>query len=179
MRCFGVILLAMGMTAVAFAQQSQLGSSGRAPVVEITESSAVVYAIPCPAASAPVWQEVDVKQLIVVPGTGLWRGVGNAEVCGVEVSGSEREIILACERADGVHHGAVASYYPDGLVRTSGYCREGKAHGEWNRWRQSGRPVVKGKFSNGRKTGKWLFWGEAVRPREVAAGRLVDMASPF
>ena len=147
--------------------------------MEITESTAVVFAIPCPDACAPVWQELDVKQLVVVPGTGEVRGVGNAEICGIEVSGSEYEIILACERADGVHHGAVASYYPGGLVRTSGQCREGKAHGEWNRWQESGRPVVKGQFSKGRKIGKWLFWGEAVRPSEVAAGRLGELRSPF
>jgi hypothetical protein len=141
--------------------------------VQITESRAVVYVLPCPEGTEPVWQPLVVHSMLALPELG-WLGVGHARVCGVNVSGVETEMVLACQRADGTHHGPVGSWHEGGEKRTEGMCRSGAAHGAWRRFDRDGRKALEGHFDRGRRVGMWSVWDRQGRKRTVRAAEVIE-----
>jgi hypothetical protein len=133
--------------------------------VQITESSAVVLALDCPAGTQPVWQPVRVYANVALPEL-EWLGVGRTQICGVAVRGVETQVILACQRADGTHHGPVGSWYPSGEKRTEGRCESGLAHGVWRRYLRDGWLELEGRYERGAFAGGWMLWepGQTERP---------------
>jgi hypothetical protein len=144
----------------------------------ITQSSAVVHVLSCPKGTKPIWQPLRIRSLHAFSELAWW-GTGHAEVCGVRVSGVETEMILACQRKDGTHHGPVGSWYEDGQKRTEGRCRRGVPHGLWQRYHRDGRKAVEGRFERGRRVGTWTVWLEDGRERSLPAARAGSVAETF
>jgi len=141
--------------------------------VEITESSAVVYVLVCPKGAEPVWQSLRIYPKVSVAGF-QWVFGDHATVCGVEVGGTEDELILACQRPDGTHHGSMASWHADGHKRSEGTCREDRAHGEWRRYYRNGQLKVEGRYKRGRKIGRWSLWSPKGKKRTTSARHLTN-----
>lgn len=57
-----------------------------------------------------------------------------------------------------------ATYYHDnGEVSQEGtFDMNGKLHGEWTSYDNSGAKVSEGSYKNGARTGTWFFWSENV-----------------
>lgn len=126
--------------------------------MQITESSAVVFALECPSGAQPIWQPVSVFATVALPELG-WLGLGHTRICGVEVRGSDTQVILACQRADGTQHGPVGTWYPSGEKRTEGYCESGVANGWWRRYRRDGWLELEGRYERGSyAAGTWMTW---------------------
>lgn len=52
-------------------------------------------------------------------------------------------------------------YYEDGSIEQEGSYKNGKLHGKWISYNQSGEKTAIAKYSNGKKTGKWFFWNSS------------------
>ncbi|HMB61877.1 MAG TPA: hypothetical protein VKN36_02315 [Eudoraea sp.] len=57
-----------------------------------------------------------------------------------------------------------ATYYHDnGMVSQEGtFNLEGKLHGAWVSYSDSGEKISEGSYTNGAKTGKWFFWADGM-----------------
>lgn len=51
-------------------------------------------------------------------------------------------------------------YYDNGKVSQEGFYKDGKVHGKWIAYDESGNKKSIGEYNNGIKTGKWFFWNE-------------------
>jgi len=52
-------------------------------------------------------------------------------------------------------------YYDDGSIRQEGtFNVEGKLHGQWTSYNESGEKVAVGTYDNGKRTGTWYFWAD-------------------
>lgn len=68
----------------------------------------------------------------------------------------------------------VISFYPGGSVREIGYLKEGKMHGKWVLWNESGARQGVANYQTGKKVGTWQIWdyqGELVYTIKYAQGR--------
>lgn len=54
-----------------------------------------------------------------------------------------------------------ATYYHDnGKVKQEGFYKEGKVHGKWISFSETGEKMAIGEYNKGNKTGKWFFWNQ-------------------
>lgn len=54
-----------------------------------------------------------------------------------------------------------ATYFHDnGEIAQVGHFMDGKLHGEWIMYDNSGKKIAIGQYDLGEKTGKWFFWDE-------------------
>jgi antitoxin component YwqK of YwqJK toxin-antitoxin module len=68
----------------------------------------------------------------------------------------------------------VISFYPGGSIREIGYLKDGKMHGQWVLWNESGARQGVANYQTGKKVGTWRIWdhqGELVYTIEYAKGR--------
>ena len=49
-------------------------------------------------------------------------------------------------------------YYEDGSVRQEGTYKDGKLHGEWISYDQTGKKTAIAQYAFGTKDGQWFFW---------------------
>ena len=49
-------------------------------------------------------------------------------------------------------------YYDNGQVSQVGFYKDGKVHGQWIAYDESGNKKAIGEYNKGEKTGKWFFW---------------------
>jgi antitoxin component YwqK of YwqJK toxin-antitoxin module len=49
-------------------------------------------------------------------------------------------------------------YYQDGSISQEGTYKDGKLHGQWISYDQSGKRNAVANYEDGKKTGKWFFW---------------------
>ena len=176
----GIVLVAP-LAPEALAEGPAEDASGEARPrhrVQITESSAVVHALDCPTGTQPTWQSVRSYSLLALPELELL-GIGRTSVCGVQVSGVETQVILACQRANGTHHGPIGSWPPGGEKRAEGRCRNGLAHGVWRRFRPDGRVDLEGRFTNGKAAGTWTEWEPSGQKRALGKAELARSAPVF
>jgi len=106
-------------------------------------------------------------------------GIGRTRVCGVRLSGLETQVILACQRADGTHHGPIGSWHPGGEKRAEGKCRNGLAHGMWRRFRPDGLVDLEGRFANGKIAGTWTQLEQGGQQRALGKAELARSAPVF
>lgn len=52
-------------------------------------------------------------------------------------------------------------HHTNGQISQEGYFKDGKPHGQWNAYDESGHKTATGNYENGVKSGKWLFWNKA------------------
>jgi antitoxin component YwqK of YwqJK toxin-antitoxin module len=51
-------------------------------------------------------------------------------------------------------------YFDNGQVKEEGFYLEGKLHGKWVSYTESGIKQTIGEYESGSKVGKWFFWNE-------------------
>ena len=51
-------------------------------------------------------------------------------------------------------------FYDNGKVKQEGFYKDGKVHGKWTSYSESGNKISLGEFNRGQKTGKWFFWNQ-------------------
>lgn len=67
-------------------------------------------------------------------------------------------------------------YYESGQVAQKGFYKDGKLHGEWIAYDQSGNKKAIGKYAEGIKTGKWFFWnGEELSEVDFQESRIASV----
>lgn len=49
-------------------------------------------------------------------------------------------------------------YHNNGKIKQEGFYKDGKVHGKWISYSESGEKLSLGEFNNGQKYGKWFFW---------------------
>jgi antitoxin component YwqK of YwqJK toxin-antitoxin module len=49
-------------------------------------------------------------------------------------------------------------YHDNGQVQQEGFYKDGKVHGQWVSYDESGNKVAMGQYKDGMKIGKWFFW---------------------
>ena len=49
-------------------------------------------------------------------------------------------------------------YHDNGLVQQEGFYKDGKVHGQWVSYDETGKKVAMGQYQDGMKIGKWFFW---------------------
>jgi antitoxin component YwqK of YwqJK toxin-antitoxin module len=52
---------------------------------------------------------------------------------------------------------AVCKRFEDGSLKETGLLKDGKLHGRWVQYSESGEAVVVAYYNEGKKTGNWLF----------------------
>ena len=53
----------------------------------------------------------------------------------------------------------VVYYHDNGEISQTGYYNlDGKLHGEWFSYCESGNKLASAQYDNGKKVGKWFFW---------------------
>lgn len=68
-------------------------------------------------------------------------------------------------------------YYENGQVAQEGFYKDGKLHGEWIAYDQSGNKKAIGRYSEGIKTGKWFFWnGEELSEVDFQDSRIAAVS---
>ncbi len=174
----GVSFAAFTSAAAAEPARARGGPGDGRRSVQITESSAVVLALECPAGARPVWQPVRVYSNVALPEL-EWLGVGRTRICGVEVRGLETQVILACQRADGTHDGPVGTWYPSGEKRTEGRCENGAAQGVWRRYRRDGWLELEGHYERGARVGEWMLWEPGKTERALSLEELRESPPVF
>ena len=61
----------------------------------------------------------------------------------------------------GMRHGVYKTYYfPSEKIEYIGYRKNGKIHGEYNKYHENGQIMVAGKFRNGYYRGTWKFYDD-------------------
>ena len=45
-------------------------------------------------------------------------------------------------------------------IKQEGFYKDGKVHGKWISYSESGNKISLGEFNKGEKTGKWFFWSQ-------------------
>ncbi len=53
-------------------------------------------------------------------------------------------------------------YYANGKVSQEGFYKDGKVHGKWISYDESGNKTAIGEYTDGAKTGKWFFWNDGA-----------------
>ncbi|WP_395074507.1 toxin-antitoxin system YwqK family antitoxin [Flavobacterium sp.] len=54
-----------------------------------------------------------------------------------------------------------ATYFHDnGNIKQEGFYKDGKVHGKWISYSESGSKISLGEFNKGQKIGKWFFWNQ-------------------
>jgi antitoxin component YwqK of YwqJK toxin-antitoxin module len=54
-----------------------------------------------------------------------------------------------------------ATYYHDnGKIKQEGFYKDGKVHGKWVSYSESGLKISLGEYNKGVKTSKWFFWNQ-------------------
>jgi antitoxin component YwqK of YwqJK toxin-antitoxin module len=67
-------------------------------------------------------------------------------------------------------------YYDNGQVKQEGYYKDGKVHGKWVSYSESGLKVSLGEYNKGIKTGKWFFWDkESLSEVDYSNSRVADV----
>lgn len=51
-------------------------------------------------------------------------------------------------------------YHENGAVSQEGFYKNGKVHGEWVSYSETGNRTAVASYNEGIKTGKWLFWSK-------------------
>jgi antitoxin component YwqK of YwqJK toxin-antitoxin module len=51
-------------------------------------------------------------------------------------------------------------YFDNGQVKEEGFYLDGKLHGKWVSYTESGVKQTIGEYESGTKVGKWFFWNE-------------------
>ena len=51
-------------------------------------------------------------------------------------------------------------FYDNGQIKQEGFYKDGKVHGKWTSFAETGAKVSLGEFNNGQKSGKWFFWNQ-------------------
>ncbi|QLE01295.1 nicotinic acid mononucleotide adenyltransferase [Galbibacter sp. BG1] len=49
-------------------------------------------------------------------------------------------------------------FHENGEIAQTGYYLDGKLHGEWKAYDETGKKIALAEYKNGEKTGKWFFW---------------------
>lgn len=53
----------------------------------------------------------------------------------------------------------VTYYHQNGKISQTGfYTKDGKLHGNWNKFSEEGKKIVAAKYNNGQKVGTWYYW---------------------
>jgi hypothetical protein len=72
-----------------------------------------------------------------------------------------------CER-DGVRHGATATFFPVGTLRSQGAYADGDRDGLWQEYFADGRLREESEYRRGKPTGRWTKWAaDGVLAREA------------
>lgn len=75
-----------------------------------------------------------------------------------------------------LHHGLYMDYYPNGLVKDSGYYKDGLRDGMWNEYYPNGILSAQGSYFRGVKNGGWKFLnpdGRLVMLAEYRHGKML------
>jgi antitoxin component YwqK of YwqJK toxin-antitoxin module len=64
-------------------------------------------------------------------------------------------VTLSAQNDDGEK--AVCKRFEDGSVKETGFIKDGKLHGRWVQYSETGEAVVVAYYDEGKKTGNWLF----------------------
>jgi antitoxin component YwqK of YwqJK toxin-antitoxin module len=51
-------------------------------------------------------------------------------------------------------------YHENGQVAQTGYLLNGKPHGQWLQYDDTGKKIAVGRYDEGVKQGRWMFWSE-------------------
>lgn len=77
-----------------------------------------------------------------------------------------------CETDDGVRHGPMAIWHPDGVhIASLGVMRHGERHGRWFGFDVMGSLVVEGRYRRGTKVGPWRSYHANGAVSQVAQYR--------
>lgn len=70
-----------------------------------------------------------------------------------------------------------ATYYHDnGQVKQEGFYLDGKLHGEWISYNESGVKQTIGEYNKGSKVGKWFFWNtDKLSEVDFSDSRIVEV----
>ncbi len=70
-----------------------------------------------------------------------------------------------------------ATYFHDnGEIAQTGYFLEGKLHGQWKMFDETGKKIAKGNYEMGKRTGKWFFWeGEVLKEVDFTDNRIASV----
>lgn len=52
-------------------------------------------------------------------------------------------------------------YHANGNIKQEGFYKDGKVHGQWVSYNESGEKLSLGEYTDGKKSGKWFFWNQA------------------
>ncbi len=61
---------------------------------------------------------------------------------------------------ESLHHGLYINYYPDGMIRDSGYYKNGLRNGIWEEWVENRKIKKLGLYQNGQKKGTWKYYND-------------------
>ena len=71
---------------------------------------------------------------------------------------------------DGQRNGKWYAFFRDGSVQTEAYYIDGKEHGDYNVYRENGKPLFKGHYNNGICDGVWYWFNvDGVQTRRIKA----------
>lgn len=69
-------------------------------------------------------------------------------------------------------------FHENGNVAQTGLFLNGKLHGQWKMYNESGRKIASGEYNQGVKQGKWLFWeGEMLREVDFVDSRIASVTN--
>lgn len=64
-------------------------------------------------------------------------------------------------------------YYDNGQVKQEGFYLDGKLHGKWISYTETGARQTMGEYENGAKVGKWFFWsGESLSEVDFSKSKI-------
>lgn len=67
-------------------------------------------------------------------------------------------------------------YYDNGQVSQEGFYLDGKLHGKWVSYTESGVKRSIGEYQNGNKVGKWFFWNDdSLSEVDFSNSRVIDV----
>jgi hypothetical protein len=61
---------------------------------------------------------------------------------------------------DGKRDGKWFAFFPDGTIQTEAFYVDGKEHGDYNVFRENGKPIYKGHYNHGICDGTWVWYDE-------------------
>lgn len=75
-----------------------------------------------------------------------------------------------------LHHGLYMNYYPNGVVKDSGYYKDGVKDGLWAEYYSDGKLSISGAYLNGVRHGGWKYFntkGQLTMLAEFKNGKLI------
>ena len=67
-------------------------------------------------------------------------------------------------------------FHDNGTVSQEGFYKNGKVHGEWVSYDQSGNRTAVASYNEGQKTGSWVFWSkDKLSEVEYSASRVASV----